>query len=157
MAPFIGHAPLSLLNAAYGSLFIGSGPGNVIRLAGLAYFIGCFGITLCFNVPVNEAQAGMDVAAEPTSDDWTGAVLADTTGGFEVNGAQILLSDRKRQPPHMLTGQYRAKGFAFLEDKIKEGRDTGGMALVRLDQDAPGAGQFGNRTDHPDQIGLGIA
>ncbi|OAN77832.1 hypothetical protein A8B78_13790 [Jannaschia sp. EhC01] len=75
MALFIGLAPVSLLIAAYGGIYVGNGPGNVIMLAGVIYFIGCFGVTVGFNVPMNEALAGMDVTADTTRDYWTGTYL----------------------------------------------------------------------------------
>lgn len=70
MALFIGMAPVSLLVAVYGGVFVGSGAGTVMMIAGLLYFIGCFGVTVCFNVPLNEALAGMDVSSESTRDFW---------------------------------------------------------------------------------------
>lgn len=75
MALFIGLAPSSLLISAYGGIFVSNGPGNLIMLAGLIYFIGCFGVTVFFNVPMNEALAGMDVTADKTRDYWTGTYL----------------------------------------------------------------------------------
>ena len=70
MALFIGMAPVSLLVAVYGGVFVGPGSGTVMMIAGLLYFIGCFGVTVCFNVPLNEALAGMDVSSESTRDFW---------------------------------------------------------------------------------------
>ncbi|MBY4891926.1 DUF1772 domain-containing protein [Rhodobacteraceae bacterium N5(2021)] len=75
MALFIGLAPVSLLIAAYGGIYIGNGPGNVIMLAGVIDLIGCFGVTVGFNVPMNETLAGMDVTADTTRDYWTGTYL----------------------------------------------------------------------------------
>ena len=75
MALFIGMAPLSLLVAAYGGIFVGGGPGTLMMVAGLIYFIGCFGVTVCFNVPMNEALAGMELSAESTHEYWTGTYL----------------------------------------------------------------------------------
>lgn len=75
MALFIGMAPLSLLISAYGGIFLGNGPGIAILLAGAFYLIGCFGVTVCFNVPLNEALAGMDVTAQTTRDYWVGTYL----------------------------------------------------------------------------------
>ncbi|MEO1749437.1 MAG: anthrone oxygenase family protein, partial [Pseudomonadota bacterium] len=34
------------------------------------YLIGCFGVTVFCNVPMNEALAGMDVSNEATRDYW---------------------------------------------------------------------------------------
>lgn len=75
MALFIGLAPLSLLIAAYGGIFVGNGPGVLMMVAGLIYFVGCFGVTVCFNVPMNEALAGMDIASDQTREYWTGTYL----------------------------------------------------------------------------------
>lgn len=36
--------------------------------AGLVYLIGCFGVTVFFNVPMNEALAAMDRAEGATRD-----------------------------------------------------------------------------------------
>lgn len=75
MALFIGMAPLSLLIAAYGGVAVGGQPGTLMMLAGLVYFVGCFGVTVCFNVPMNEALAGMDLGTEATQEYWTGTYL----------------------------------------------------------------------------------
>jgi len=75
MALFIGMAPLSLLIAGYGAVYVGSGPGTLMLIAGLVYFIGCFVVTVCFNVPMNEALAGMDVSDPATQDYWTSTYL----------------------------------------------------------------------------------
>lgn len=70
MALFIGLAPLSILIAVYGGMVVGKGPGMLIMLAGLTYLIGCFGVTVFFNVPMNETLAGMETSSEATRDYW---------------------------------------------------------------------------------------
>jgi len=75
MALFIGMAPLSLLIAGYGGFYVGGGPGTIMVLAGLIYFIGCFGVTVFFNVPMNEALAAMDISDPATQEYWTGTYL----------------------------------------------------------------------------------
>lgn len=75
MALFLGMAAASLVIAAYGGLLIGGGPGKLIMLAGLVYFIGCFGVTVIFNVPMNETLAGMDLSSESTRHYWTRTYL----------------------------------------------------------------------------------
>ncbi|MEL6838136.1 MAG: anthrone oxygenase family protein [Pseudomonadota bacterium] len=75
MALFIGMAPLSLLIAGYGGIVVGNGPGMLMVLAGLVYFVGCFGVTVFFNVPMNETLAAMEVSAPATQDYWTGTYL----------------------------------------------------------------------------------
>lgn len=72
MALFIGLAPISLMIAAYGGIVVGNGPGTMMMLAGLIYFIGCFGVTVFFNVPMNEALARMALTDDATRDYWTG-------------------------------------------------------------------------------------
>ncbi|WP_138422342.1 anthrone oxygenase family protein [Maritimibacter alexandrii] len=75
MVLFLGLAPVSLLIAAYGAIGVGHGPGTVMVLAGLIYFVGCFGVTVAFNVPMNEALAGMDASEKTTGDYWTRTYL----------------------------------------------------------------------------------
>ena len=70
MALFIGMAPVSLLVAGYGVIGVGGVPGMLMALAGLTYVVGCFGVTVFFNVPMNETLAGMDVGHETTRDYW---------------------------------------------------------------------------------------
>lgn len=75
MTLFLGLAAVSLaliVLAAVGP----SGPGTtLIGLAGLVYLLGCFGVTVVFNVPMNEALAGMDLSGEATRAYWTGTYL----------------------------------------------------------------------------------
>jgi uncharacterized membrane protein len=75
MALFLGMAAVSLVVAAYGGIFVGGAPGALMMIAGLVYVIGCFGVTVVFNVPMNEALAGMDLSSEATRDYWTGTYL----------------------------------------------------------------------------------
>jgi uncharacterized membrane protein len=75
MALFLGMAAASLAMAAYGGFFIRGGPGTLMMIAGLVYVVGCFGVTVFFNVPMNEALAGMDLSSEATREYWTGTYL----------------------------------------------------------------------------------
>ena len=75
MTLFIGMAPVSLALAAYGGFVVGNGPGALFVLAGLTYFIGCFGVTVFFNVPMNEALAGMDAHSETARTYWNSTYL----------------------------------------------------------------------------------
>lgn len=75
MVLFLGLVPVSLLIAAYGAIVVGHGPGQVMMLAGLVYFVGCFGVTVFFNVPMNEKLAGMETSADATLDYWTRTYL----------------------------------------------------------------------------------
>lgn len=75
MVLFLGLAPVSLFIAVYGVIAVGQGPGLGMMLAGLVYVIGCFGVTVVFNVPMNETLAGMDAAEEATLEYWTRSYL----------------------------------------------------------------------------------
>jgi uncharacterized membrane protein len=75
MALFLGLAPVSLLIAAYGAFVIGHGAGVLMMLAGLMYFLGCFGVTVVCNVPMNNALAGMETSATETRVYWTRTYL----------------------------------------------------------------------------------
>ncbi|AXI48508.1 hypothetical protein C1J03_22430 [Sulfitobacter sp. SK012] len=70
MALFLGMAGVSLLIVGYAAISL-SGPGStLILLSGIIYLIGCFGVTVFFNVPMNEALAGMEPDAEATLQYW---------------------------------------------------------------------------------------
>lgn len=70
MALFLGMAALSVAVAAYGAFGLSGHAGTLIMTAGLVYLIGCFGVTIFFNVPMNEALAGMDMSSGTTQDYW---------------------------------------------------------------------------------------
>eukprot|EP00752_Nemacystus_decipiens_P019119 g17175.t1 len=70
MVLFLGLAPLSLGISIYGLIVIAGTTGNLLALAGLTYFVGCFGVTVCFNVPLNERLAKMDLADAFTDTFW---------------------------------------------------------------------------------------
>lgn len=75
MALFLGMAGGSLVLAVYGAIGL-EGPGAIlVVLAGLVYLLGCFGVTIVFNVPMNEALARMDLSADATRAFWTGTYL----------------------------------------------------------------------------------
>lgn len=70
MTLFLGLAAVSVLLAAYGALGLTGPGGPLIMFSGLVYLLGCFGVTIVFNVPLNEALAGMETSAAPTRDFW---------------------------------------------------------------------------------------
>lgn len=75
MALFLGMAAVSLVISGYAAISLSGPAGTLILLSGLVYLFGCFGVTVVFNVPMNEALAGMDLAAEATQSYWTGTYL----------------------------------------------------------------------------------
>lgn len=70
MALFIGMAAVSVLIAGYAWVGLSGPAGVLIGIAALIYLIGCFGVTVAFNVPMNEALAGMDLRSQATRDYW---------------------------------------------------------------------------------------
>ncbi|SMX22534.1 anthrone oxygenase family protein [Boseongicola aestuarii] len=92
MALFLGMAALSLIIAIYGGYFVGGNPGKLIATAGLVYFIGCFGVTVFFNVPMNEALAGMELGSDGTRDYWLQTYVPRWTFWNSVRTAASALS-----------------------------------------------------------------
>ncbi len=70
MALFLGMAVVSLVFVGFGALAPSGPSGTLILLAGLVYLFGCFGVTVIFNVPMNEALAGMEMSTDTTRDYW---------------------------------------------------------------------------------------
>ena len=75
MALFLGMPAVSLAIAGYGVVNLSHPAGALILAAGLVYLIGCFGVTVFFNVPMNEALAGMNLSEDATRAYWTGTYL----------------------------------------------------------------------------------
>lgn len=71
MALFLGLIPVSIGIVGYGLVHL-DGPARFLTvLAGMIYLAGCFGVTIAFNVPMNEALADMDLSESRTRDYWT--------------------------------------------------------------------------------------
>lgn len=70
MTLFLGMAAVSLVIAAYAALAMNGPAGSLILLAGLCYLIGCFGVTVFFNVPMNNALEGMETFSTNTLEYW---------------------------------------------------------------------------------------
>ncbi|MEO1452869.1 MAG: anthrone oxygenase family protein [Pseudomonadota bacterium] len=70
MALFLGMAAVSVIVAGYGAFDVSGAAGTLIMMAGLVYLIGCFGVTVFCNVPMNEALAGMEMSSGTTRDYW---------------------------------------------------------------------------------------
>jgi uncharacterized membrane protein len=70
MAMFLGMAAVSIVIAGYAWVGLSGPAGTLIAVAALVYFFGCFGVTVAFNVPMNQALAGMELSSEGTRDFW---------------------------------------------------------------------------------------
>lgn len=92
MALFLGMAAVSVVVAAYGAFGVGGPAGTLIMIAGLVYLIGCFGVTVFFNVPMNEALAGMEMSAETTQDYWSQTYVPRWTFWNSVRTAACAIS-----------------------------------------------------------------
>ncbi len=75
MTLFLGMAVVSVFVVVYSATNLAGGPGRLILLGALVYLFGCFAVTVFFNVPMNEALAGMELSADATRDYWTGTYL----------------------------------------------------------------------------------
>lgn len=71
MALFLGMAPISLVIGGYAWINVSGPSGLAILMAAIIYLVGCFGVTIVFNVPMNEALAGMALSDASTRDYWT--------------------------------------------------------------------------------------
>lgn len=75
MALFLGMVAVSLAIAGYGVAHLHHPAGALILTAGLFYLIGCFGVTVFFNVPMNKTLAGMNLSDDTTRAYWAGTYL----------------------------------------------------------------------------------
>ncbi len=75
MTLFLGLALVSLALIAIAASSFDRPGATLIGSAGLVYLIGCFGVTIAFNVPMNEALSGMDLTEDAGRAYWTGTYL----------------------------------------------------------------------------------
>lgn len=92
MALFLGLAPVSLVLAAAGFFSVGGGAGVLFAAAGLIYFVGCFGVTVIFNVPLNEALAKMNLDEPATLAFWSDTYVPRWTFWNSVRGFACVVS-----------------------------------------------------------------
>ena len=70
MTLFLGLAPVSIGLTVYGGFWADGPSGKLIALAGLVYFFGCFGVTVLFNVPMNNALAEIIAGTSEATEYW---------------------------------------------------------------------------------------
>ncbi len=70
MTLFLGMAVVSIIIAGYAWVGLNGPSAMLILLAALVYLFGCFGVTVAFNVPMNQALAGMELTSQATQDYW---------------------------------------------------------------------------------------
>ncbi len=72
MTLFLGLAPVSLVIVIYGVTVLPIPAGALIAGAGVTYLLGCFGVTVLVNVPMNNALANMAYESEEARVYWEG-------------------------------------------------------------------------------------
>lgn len=92
MTLFLGMAAVSVAIAAYGFFGLSGPAGTLILLAGLVYLFGCFAVTVFFNVPMNEALAGMETASESARAYWLETYVPRWTFWNSVRTAACAIS-----------------------------------------------------------------
>ncbi|PYG32583.1 DUF1772 domain-containing protein [Pelagimonas varians] len=92
MALFLGMAAVSVLIVIYSATSLAGAPGMLILLGALVYLLGCFAVTVFFNVPMNESLAAMDLTSEATRTYWTGTYLPRWTTWNTVRTIACVLS-----------------------------------------------------------------
>lgn len=70
MIPFLGTALISSALAGYGLLRWDAAGATLILSASMLYLIGSFGVTMIFNVPLNDALAAMDPTSDKVTEFW---------------------------------------------------------------------------------------
>ena len=70
MALFLGMAAVSLVISGYAAISLSGPAGTLILLSGIVYLVGCFGVTVVFNVPMNEALAALPRGSEQAAAYW---------------------------------------------------------------------------------------
>ncbi len=75
MTLFMGMAIVSIVVVGLGVTSMSGTARTLIVSAGLTYLVGCFAVTVFFNVPMNETLARMDLSAPATRTYWTDVYL----------------------------------------------------------------------------------
>lgn len=75
MTLFLGMAGVSVLVSGYAAMSLTGPAATLILMAGIVYLVGCFAVTVFFNVPMNEALAKMDLGRDQTRAYWTSTYL----------------------------------------------------------------------------------
>lgn len=71
---FLGTALLSLAAAAVSLLYWASPRSSLLLASGLLYLVGSFGVTVLFNVPLNEKLARLDAQSREAATHWSECV-----------------------------------------------------------------------------------
>lgn len=75
MVLFLGMTAVSLLTIYYAAFAHSGWTRTLIAMSGLVYLLGCFGVTIVCNVPMNNILARMDLASDTTLNYWADVYL----------------------------------------------------------------------------------
>lgn len=75
MSLFLGLVAVSLALIVYAAIGLTGLAATLVGSAGLVYLFGCFGVTIIYNVPMNESLAEMDLSQDATHAYWRGTYL----------------------------------------------------------------------------------
>ncbi len=92
MTLFLGLVPVSLVLVGAAVFGSASPAGMLFAAAGLVYLFGCFGVTVAFNVPMNEKLAKMALTDEGIRTYWTGTYLPRWTLWNTVRAGACVVS-----------------------------------------------------------------
>lgn len=92
MTLFLGMAAGSVAIAGFAWFKIEGTAGVLILLAAVTYLVGCFAVTVVFNVPMNEALAGMETGSEATRHYWLQSYVPRWTFWNSVRTAASAMS-----------------------------------------------------------------
>ena len=74
LSVFLGTAAVSILLAVHGASHLESEPSPWVLAGGLCYLVGVIGVTMIFNIPLNNILASAQPTADFTADTWSGYI-----------------------------------------------------------------------------------
>lgn len=75
MTLFLGLAPVSVALILYSYVSLSGPSALLIAASGAVYLLGCFGVTIVRNVPMNEALARLETGGSEATEYWTSIYL----------------------------------------------------------------------------------
>lgn len=92
MTLFLGMAAGSVAIAVYAWVTFNGPPSALFLTAALIYLVLCFGVTVFFNVPMNEALSAMQSSSEATRNYWLQTYVPRWTFWNSIRTGASLLS-----------------------------------------------------------------
>lgn len=92
MALFLGMAPVSAVIAGYAYLHLSGAAALLVMAAAGLYLVGVFGVTVVFNVPLNNLLEGMASGSPAARDFWETRYLPDWTFWNSVRASAGVLA-----------------------------------------------------------------